>query len=192
MKNRDVKYLVELRDYYSEHRVLPSFSGVAKLVGLRSTSAVAAFAKRMKELGYLDSSPDRRLQPGRRFFEREIVDIVSAGTPQSAHDVQPQALEIDAYLVDRPSRTFLLTVMGDSMVDAGLLPGDNLVVKKNVPAEIGSIVVAIVDGECTVKYLERDREGYYLRPGNKNYPIIRAQNDLELIGVVTGSFRKYQ
>ncbi len=191
MKNRDLEYLAKLRDYYAAHRVLPSFSGIANLVGLNTTSAVAAFVKRMKGEGYLDSTPDRRLQPGKRFFEREVVDVVRAGTPESANDVPPQTLEIDTYLIDNPSRTMLLSVKGDSMVDAGLMPGDLLVVKKNAPADVGNIVVALVDGEPTVKYLEKDREGFYLRPGNRRYPVIRPQNDLELIGVVTGSFRKY-
>jgi repressor LexA len=191
MKNRDTEYLAKLRDYYSDHRVLPSFSGIANLVGLSTTSAVSMFVKRMKSLGYLDSTPDRRLQPGRRFFEREIVDTVRAGVPEPANDVQVQTLDIDAYLIDNPSQTILLTVKGDSMVDAGLMPGDMLVVKKNVPINIGAIVVALVDGEPTVKYLEKDRKGFYLRPGNQRYTAIRPKSDLELIGVVTGSFRKY-
>ena len=77
------------------------------------------------------------------------------------------------------------------MVDAGLMPGDLLVVKRNAPADVGNIVVALVDGEPTVKYLEKDQEGFYLRPGNASYPVIRPRSDLELIGVVAGSFRKY-
>lgn len=191
MKNRDLEYLAKLRDYYVAHRVLPSFSGIADLVGLGTTSAVSTFVKRMKAVGYLDSAPDRRLQPGKRFFEREIVDVVRAGQPEPANDTLPQTLEIDAYLIDNPSRTILLSVKGDSMVDAGLMPGDLLVVKRNAPADVGNIVVALVDGEPTVKYLEKDQEGFYLRPGNASYPVIRPRSDLELIGVVAGSFRKY-
>lgn len=191
MKNRDPEYLAKLRDYYAEHRVLPSFSGIANLVGLSSTSAVAAFVKRMKGGGYLDSTADRRLQPGKRFFEREIVDVVRAGSPEPANDVVARILEIDAFLIDNPSRTILLTVIGDSMVDAGLMPGDTVIVKKGAPAKPGDIVVAIVDNDFTVKYLAEDRRGFYLEPGNKAHEPIRAKDHLEIFGLVVGSFRKY-
>jgi repressor LexA len=191
MLNRDDEYLAKLRDYYAEHRVLPSFAGVAKLVGLKSTSAVAAMVKRMKEPGYLDSSPDRRLQPGKRFFEREVLDSVPAGSPQPANDVLPDAFNIDEHLIDSPSNTVMLKVAGDSMVDAGLLPGDVVIVKKGAPANPGDIVVAVVDGEYTVKYLAIDKSVFYLKPGNNAYPNIRARDYLQIFGLVIGSFRKY-
>lgn len=191
MKNRDPEYLEKLRDYYAEHRVLPSFSGIANLVGLNTTSAVSTFVQRMKRQEYLDSAPDRRLQPGKRFFEREVIDRIRAGVPEPANDVLPQTFDIDGYLIDKPSQTMLLTVTGDSMVDAGLLNGDVLVVVRNAPAELGDIVVALVDGEMTVKYLAKDKNGFYLRPGNEQYEVIRADSQFELLGVVTGSFRKY-
>lgn len=191
MKNRDREYLDALRDYYAEHRVLPSFKGVANLVGLKTSSAVAAFVVRMKEAGFLDSSPDRRLQPGKCFFERAIVDSVQAGQPQPANDREPEGFNIDGHLIDTPSRTVLLTVRGDSMIDAGLLPGDTVIVKKNAPHNIGDIVVAMVDGDYTVKYLAHDKAGFYLKPGNPDYQPIRADDHLEIFGLVVGSFRKY-
>lgn len=191
MKSRDPEYLAKLRDYYARHRVLPSFSGVANLVGLKTTSAVAAFVVRMKEAGCLDSSPDRRLQPGKRFFERSLVNSVQAGVPQPANDIPIEGLEIDAYLVDNPSVTVLMDVRGDSMKDAGLLPGDIVVVKKSVPASIGDIVVARVDGDFTVKYLAKDKHGYYLKPANDEFDDIRPIGDLDLYGRVVGSIRKY-
>ncbi len=191
MKNRDQEHLDKLRDYYAQHRVLPSFSVIAKLVGLKTTSAVSAMVDRMKSAGQLESAPDRRLQPGPRFFEREILDTIQAGQPQPANEPGIEGLNIDTYLIDNPSRTVLLRVKGDSMIDAGLMPGDTVIVKKHVPHNMGDIVVAIVDGEFTVKYLAKDKRGYFLQPGNKAYKPIRARNDLEIYGVVTGSFRKY-
>ena len=191
MKNRDHEYLALLRDYYAEHRVLPSFGGVANLVGLKTTSAVAAFVKRMKEVGLLDSSPDRRLQPGKRFFERAVLDSVQAGQPQPANDCEPEGFNIDSHLIDTPSRTVLLTVRGDSMINAGLMQGDTVIVKKGAPSKVGDIVVARVDNDFTVKYLAYDKAGFYLKPGNPAYPPIRAHDHLEIFGLVVGSFRKY-
>jgi repressor LexA len=146
---------------------------------------------RMKAAGFLDQAPDRRLQPGKRFFERSIADSVRAGLPQPANDGTGYVVSVDEHLIKAPSRTVMLTVKGDSMIDAGLLNGDTVVVEKSAPAKPGDIVVAIVDNEYTVKYLEHDKGGFYLKPGNKEYPIIRAKDSLELFGVVVGSFRKY-
>lgn len=191
VKNQDSVYLEKLRDYYAEHRVFPSFSGIAKLVGLRTTSAVSVLVRRLKESGFLDSTPDRRLQPGTRFFERPVADTVAAGLPQPANEAGVEGLNVDAFLIDNPSRTVLLTVKGDSMVEAGLLPGDTVIVKRGAPHQVGSIVVAKVDQEFTVKFLARDKRGFYLKPGNPAYPPIRPRDDLDIYGVVTGSFRRY-
>ncbi len=189
--NRDSEYLAKLRDYYAQHRVLPSYGGVAKLTGLKAASAAFAMIDRLKKQGFIESSPDRRLQPGKRFFEREVADSVQAGTPAPANDVMPDAFNIDEFLVENPSRTVLLKVRGDSMVDAGILPGDTVIVKKNAPATPGDIVVAMVDREYTVKYLARDKKGFYLKPGNQQYDNIRAKDHLEIFGLVVGAFRKY-
>lgn len=191
MKNRDQEHLDKLRDYYAEHRVLPSFSVIARLVGLKTTSAVSAMVGRMKAAGYLQAAPDRRLQPGKLFFEREVLDTVQAGMPQPANEPGVEGMNIDSHLIDSPSRTVLLTVKGDSMVEAGLMPGDTVIVKKGAPANVGDIVVAVVDNEFTVKYLAQDKRSFFLKPGNQAYPVIRAKDHLEVFGLVVGSFRKY-
>lgn len=194
MLNRDDEHLAKLRDYYVEHRVLPPYAAVAKLVGMRSTSAVAAMVERMKVSCHLDSSPDRRLQPGKRFFERSVLDTVTAGLVYPVNDdVLPVAFNIDEYLIASPSRTLLLRVKNDSMADAGLLLDDIVIVKKDAPANSGDIVVAIVDREFTVKYLAKDKAGFYLKPGNKakGYSNIRPKDHLQVFGLVVGSFRKY-
>jgi repressor LexA len=77
------------------------------------------------------------------------------------------------------------------MVTAALLPGDIVIVKRDAPANPGDIVVAIVDREFTVKYLAKDEIGFYLTPGNKMHPNIRAKGHLQLFGLVVGSFRRY-
>lgn len=191
MINRDEEYIGKLRDYYAHHHVLPSFSGIAKLVGLKTTSAASSFVKRMKAIDLLSSTPDKRLQPGKRFFDREILDSVQAGAPRPANDARGDVMSIDDHLIEQPSRTIMLSVKGDSMIDAGLIPGDVVIVKKGAPSKAGDIVVAIVDNEFTIKYLAYDKAGFYLKPGNKGYPPIRPKDHLEIFGLVVGSFRKY-
>jgi SOS regulatory protein LexA len=191
--SQDQQYLDKLRDYFAQNHTLPSFSAIASLLGLKSTSSVSALAARLKLQGFLDAGPDKRLTPGKRFFEREILDSVRAGLPEAANESSSDILTIDDFLIRSPSRTVLLRVKGDSMIDAGLMEGDTMIVEKGAPARSGDIVVAIVDNEFTVKYLDVDSKTkeFYLRPGNKAYPNIRPQTSLELFGKVVGQFRKY-
>lgn len=190
--SKDIQYLAQLRDYYARHRVLPSFSGIARLVGLKTTSAVSAMVGRLKAEGFLDSTPDKRLQPGKRFFERECLNTVRAGLPAPADEAPADAFTLDEHLIPIPSRTVMLKVKGDSMKDAGLMPGDTVLVLKGAPTKPGDIVVAVVDNEFTVKYLEADKKGeFFLKAGNVAYPHIRPRESLELYGKVIGSFRKY-
>jgi len=188
----DGQYLAKLQDYYARHRVLPSYASIGALVGLNSKASVADMVLRLKAEGFLESSPDRRLKPGKRFFERPIAEGVRAGLPSSAADSRPETLTIDEYLVPHPSRTVLITVKGDSMIDAGIHPGDVVVVEKRTAANVGDIVVAILDNEFTLKRLDRDKGRIVLRPENKAYPVIRPKGDTEIFGVVVGLFRKYR
>lgn len=188
--SKDNTYLAQLQDYYAEHRILPSFAGISKLIGMKSKSAVSAMAGRLINAGYLAYAPGRRLQPGKRFFEREIVGTIRAGQPQPAHETIGTC-SIDDYLIDTPSRVIILSVKGDSMKDAGILDDDRIIVKTGAPATPGDIVVAIVDNEFTVKYLAQDQSGFYLRPGNIDYANIRPNDHLEIYGLVVGVFRKY-
>jgi len=187
----DPDYLARLQDYFAKHRVFPSYSSIGKLIGLKSTSSVSAFLDRLKAEGYIDSK-DRRLRPGKRFFERPLMPSrVAAGLPSLAYDSPAEGLAIDAHLINTPSRTFLLVVKGESMIDAGLMPGDTLIVERSNAANDGDIVVAMVDDGYTVKRLKRENRKYVLKPENKAYPVLRPET-IEIVGVVVGSFRKYK
>jgi repressor LexA len=187
----DRSHLSALQDYYARHRTLPSYSSIGALLGLRSKASVAGVVARLKVGGYLESTPDRRLAPTRRFFERPLAAApVRAGKPQVAAVDAADVVTIDDYLIDRPSQTVLVRVKGDSMVDAGILEGDLVVVEKRTAAEKGDVVVAIVDNEFTLKYLDVERGRFVLKPGNRAYPVIRPAGELELFGVVVGVVRR--
>jgi SOS-response transcriptional repressor LexA len=188
----DGQYLASLQDYYARHRVLPSYSRIGTLVGLNSKASVAGMVLRFKAERFLESSPDRRLKPGKRFFERPLAESVRAGLPSPAADSSPKGLSIDEYLVAHPSKTVLITVKGNSMIDAGIHPGDVVVVEKRSSANVGDIVIAILDNEFTLKRFGRERGRVVLRPENKAYPVIRPKGELEIFGVVVGLFRTYR
>jgi len=188
----DGQYLAELRDYYARHRVLPSYARIGTLVGLRSKASVAELVLRLKAEKFLESSPDRRLKPGRRFFERTVAESVQAGLPTPAPDTVPDALSIDEHLISNPSKTVLIKVKGDSMIDAGIHAGDTVVVEKRSSANVGDIVVAFMENEFTLKRYDHERGRVVLRPENKAYPVIRPKGAAEIFGVVVGLFRKYR
>ena len=115
-----------------------------------------------------------------------------AGSPSPAADATQETLNIDEQLVRHPSRTVLITDKGDSMIDAGIQLGDVVVVEKHTSANVGDIVVAMLDNEFTLKRFDREKGRVVLRPENKAYPVIRPKGDLEIFGVVVGQFRKYR
>jgi repressor LexA len=190
--SNDRSYLATLQDYYTRHRAFPSYSSIGSLLGLRSKSSVAALVARLKLGGFIDSTPDRRLAPTRRFFERPLAEApVHAGLPNPVDDAPADALTIDDYLIDRPSLTVLVRVKGDSMSEAGILEGDLVVIEKRSSARRGEIVIAIVDNQFTLKRLDLERGKFILRPENKAYPVIRPEGALEIFGVMVGLVRKY-
>ncbi|MDD3313590.1 translesion error-prone DNA polymerase V autoproteolytic subunit [Pseudodesulfovibrio sp.] len=120
------------------------------------------------------------------------LDAVSAGFPSPADDYVETALDLNRYLVANPAATFMVRVGGDSMVDAGILDGDVLVVDRSREPLPGRIVVAVLDGELTVKRLCRLQGRIFLAPENSAYRPIEVREDQELTvwGVVTGVIRK--
>lgn len=191
MKN-NANYLAKLQDYYAGNGVLPPYSTIMLLMGFKSKSPVAALVARLKLAGFLEATPEKRLKPGKRFFERPIYDSVRAGFPSPAGDMSHDTLSIDEYLVSHPSSTVLVTVKGDSMIDAGIMPGDTVIVEKCTVANVGDMVIAIVDNEFTLKTLGQEKGKFILIPANPAYPIIRPKDDLEIFGIVVGQFRKYK
>jgi len=187
----DPAYLEKLQDYYAEHKVIPSYSVLATLWGISAKSWVSQCVRRFEEAGYLDWTPDKQLKPGARFFERRLAnDTVQAGLPNPAISDGYDLVTIDDYLVRMPSKTSLVRVKGDSMIDAGIHEGDLLVVEVQPNANLGDIVVAIVDNEFTVKYLAKERSEFVLKPANKAYPVIRPRGRLEIFGVMAGLARR--
>jgi SOS regulatory protein LexA len=189
--SNDRSYLTSLQDYYAQHRALPSYASIGSLLGLKSKSSVAAMVARLKLAGFLDSTPDRRLAPTKRFFARPLADSpVRAGLPEQVDDSNADALTIDDYLIERPSQTVLIRVKGDSMMDAGIFDGDLVVVEKRPSAHKGDIVVAIVDNQFTLKRLDLEDGKFVLRAENKAYAVIRPEGSLEIFGIMVGLVRK--
>ena len=188
----DSQYVAALRTYYGKHNTLPSYAAIGRLVGLSSKGSVAEMVGRLKAAHFLDSDPDRRLRPGRRFYERELAEHVRAGSPSLAGEGELEDLNIDAYLVRDQHNTTLIRVKGDSMIDAGIREEDIVIVERRMNATVGQIVVANIEGEFTLKRLVRERGQIRLRAENPKYAALRLRDDFQIFGVVVGLIRSYR
>lgn len=122
---------------------------------------------------------------------------VSAGLPSPADEHVEKRLDPSEFLIDRKESTFFVTIQGYSMIDAGLLPGDKAVVDRSQLPSVGDIVLAVLNGEFTIKTLSRHKSGApRLLPANSSgeYSPIEITEDMqfEIWGVVTGSFRRFK
>jgi repressor LexA len=188
----DAAYLARLQDYYARWRSLPAYGPLRAVLGLASRDGVAQVLRRLRDAGLLERSPAGRWTPTARFFARPLAESpVPAGLPGIAAD-GGEACSLDAYLIRHPSRTVLVPVTGDSMIEAGIRPGDRVVVERDVPARPGDVVVAAIDGELTLKTLAVEDGEAVLRPANPAYPVLRPGERLDIFGVVVGLIRNYR
>ncbi len=112
---------------------------------------------------------------------------VAAGMPSPAEDYTEGVLDLNEHLMRNPETTFFVRVSGDSMIDAGIHPGDLLVVDRGLRPATGKVVIAVINGELTVKRLFKERNKLYLMPENPNYPAIEVTEAMDFMiwGVVT-------
>ena len=190
--NKDTEHLDRLRDYYADNRRIPSFQRIAALLGFASKAASSKLMERLASAGFVErTTDDDAWIPSTRFFERSLMTVaVRAGAPDMIDGVGGDPFIVDHYLVRQPSRTVMVPVKGDSMVDAGIHDGDIVVVERTKAAKAGDYVIAIVDDEFTLKELRNERGKFVLQPHNKAYPVIRPKGQLEIYGVVTGLVRR--
>ncbi|MBM03290.1 MAG: DNA polymerase V [Chloroflexi bacterium] len=117
---------------------------------------------------------------------------VQAGFPSPADDYMEGKLDLNKHLIKHPSATFFVRAAGTSMINAGIHPGDILVVDRSIEAVDGKIIIAAIDGQLTVKRLHKSPKGIYLVPENKDYASIKITeaNDVIIWGVVTNVLHK--
>lgn len=186
------KYLEALRTHWKANKSFPSMAKLADVLGLASSGGVFKVLGRLVDQGYLERV-DGRIAPTNKFFALPVLGNVRAGLPQPEDQSAGQELVgVEDFLVQHPERTVYWRARGDSMKDAGILDNDMLVVERNAPIKPGDIVVAVVDNEMTVKHLfPVVHGGWVLKAANPAYPDITAKASLEVLGVVTGVFRRF-
>ncbi len=122
-----------------------------------------------------------------------LNDSVSAGFPSPADDYKEENIDLNEHLISNPFSTFFLRVKGDSMINAGIKNNDLIIVDKSLIAKPGNIVIAMIDGEFTIKRLSIKNDELYLKAENHNYPDFSFKNhiDVQIWGVVIYSIHSY-
>jgi len=148
---------------------MPSDSEIMAITGLRSTHAVCTHVER-----FLDPLPHghptaHQLLLRRRGAELPVLGTVAAGFPSPADEDLADTMSLDDYLISNKEATYLLKVQGTSMSDAGILPGDLLLVESGAQPRDGDIVIAQVDRAWTMKYFRRRGTHVFLEAANKDY-----------------------
>jgi SOS regulatory protein LexA len=172
-------------------RRMPTYGEIMELVGFRSRNAVYCLIDRLLAEGLVSKDSQGQLIPTRRNGDVPLLGIVAAGWPSPAEEELLDTMSLDQYLINNKEATYLLQVKGDSMIDAGILPGDLVIVERTNAPRVGDIVIAEVDGEWTMKFLRKRGNQLYLAPANKNYRPIVPQDALKVVAVVKAVVRKY-
>jgi len=183
--------VARLREFVTREKRLPGYNEMLRIFNYRSKNAVYGLLKKLETNGYITKKKGKLSFTGKLIGSIRLLGTVQAGFPSPAEEELIDTISLDEFLVEKPDATFMLKVTGDSMIDAGIHPGDMVLVEKGVQPRKNDIVIAQVDGEWTMKYFVKDSKGLRLEPANAKYKTIRPENDLEIAGVVRTVIRKY-
>jgi SOS regulatory protein LexA len=184
-------YKNKVLTFYKKHRRMPTYSEIMNLVGFRSKNSVYKLVEQLVKDGFLSKDKHGRLIPCNLYGETPFLGYVEAGFPSPAEEELVDTMSFDEYLIANKEATYILKVKGDSMVDAGICPGDMVIVERTENPKVGNIVIAEVDGEWTMKYFKKRAGKTYLEPANKKYKSIYPKEGLKIAAVVRGVVRKY-
>ena len=186
----------------------PSVREIGKAVGLKSTATVHGYLAKLESKGYIkketqkgrtlkllkggalegQTSMNKPFYSGKEMVEVPVIGKITAGEPILAVENVTDTFPIPIDFVGN-SESFMLTVRGESMIDAGILNGDYILVKKQNTANNGEIVVALIEEEATVKTFYKEKDHIRLQPENSTMDPIIVPN-CEILGKVAGVFRK--
>ncbi|NOX35915.1 MAG: transcriptional repressor LexA [Calditrichaeota bacterium] len=187
--------------YMTERGYAPSYQEIADAFGIASKQGVVRHLEALCRKGYIERdtttarsirivAPEYQLaSSGAEVVELPLIGRVSAGFPILAEENIEDTVVIPRRLIRTEGRYFVLRVQGDSMVNAGILNGDLVIVRSTRQAEPGSIVVALVGDEVTVKRLIVQGNRKYLKAENPAYPDIVPESEWQIQGKVVGLIR---
>lgn len=187
--DKQEKILAFLNDYMEEYGYAPSVREICAAVGLKSTATVSYHLNELKRLGRIEGDSSKRraisLPESRKAGHIPLLGVVTAGPPILALE------NIEGFVPwDGDPSCYALKIKGDSMINAGILNGDTVVVRPQSDAVNGEIVIALIEDEATCKRFHRGADGVWLLPENPAYDPIDGTNAV-ILGKVKAVIREY-
>lgn len=178
--------------FYRVEGRMPSYSEICRIFEYKSKNAAYRLVKKMIDAGIVSKSAGGKLVPQDLGKPVKVLGTVQAGFPTAAEDDTVwDSISLDEYLITNPQHSFMLRVMGESMIEEGIRPGDMVIVERGRFPKTGDVVLAMIDNDWTLKYYENLKGRVRLVPGNKDYPALVPKTELKVGGVVTSVIRKY-
>jgi len=177
--------------FFRDQGRMPTYSEIAEIIGVRSKSVVHFWVAKLLSAGILQKDAKGFLFLSRNPRALKLAGEVCAGFPSPAEEELRDIISFDEYLIRNPETSFLLSVTGDSMIEAGIREKDLVIVEKNKEPQNGDIILAEVDGNWTMKYFRRRGKMVTLEAANSKYSPIIPRTDLRIAGVITAVVRKY-
>ena len=214
LTKRQMQLLQFIADHLEENGYPPSIREMAEHMGIRSTNGVNDHLKALERKGYLTrkaglksraialthggaakgSRSKASAMSDSNVIQIPLVGKVAAGQPILADQQVEDYLHLDRSMLNTSGEVFALKVQGESMIEKGIMPDDILFVRRQNSADSGQVVVAMLDGEATVKTYRPSKGRIALEPANSSMkPIVIEKHDfqqVQILGVVTGVFRQ--
>lgn len=201
LSKKQIDIMNFIKAQVAKHGYPPSVREICAAVNLKSTSTVHSHLSKLEEKGYIKKDPSKPRAIGvmpdelETIIEKDVVGVpvigkVTAGEPILAIENIEDYVTLPQSFI-HGNDNFILKVKGNSMVEAGIMDGDYIIVKKQSTAQNGEIVVALLeDNTATVKRFYKETDRIRLQPENSSMEPIYAQN-IAIVGIVKGLFRKY-
>lgn len=208
LNERQKQILEYIRTCINDNHLPPSVREIGDAIGLSSPSSVHVHLKALEEKGYIvrhgsksrsmsitDKGETKKSSQSVSHYSRDMTTLplvgrVAAGSPILAEQNVEEQIKLPISLVG-DNNSFLLTVRGNSMIEAGIFDGDIVIVREARSAHNGEIVVALIDDGATVKTFYQEKDCIRLQPENASYEPIYSR-DAKVLGIVTGLFRSFK
>jgi SOS regulatory protein LexA len=189
---RTVKSVAQkIADFSRDRHRMPTYEEMLTLLAVRSKSVVHFWMNKLLQEGILEKDKSGHLTFINSLIGVPLAGGVSAGFPSPAEEELRDVISFDEYLITKQADSFLLKVDGDSMIGAGIMPNDLVLVERGREPKTGDIVIAEVDGAWTMKYFHKKGKEVYLEAANPKYPRITPVTEMHIGGVVAAVVRKY-
>lgn len=197
LNKRQQKILEFIRDSLIGNGYPPSVREIGAAVGLKSSSTVHGHLAKLEQFGFIKRNPTKPRaidilgeKPWQNMLSVPLVGCVTAGMPILAHENIEEVFALPEGLLGTRDKTFMLTVRGESMINAGIFSGDYIIVREQDTANNGDIVVALIDNEsATVKRFFKEKDVIRLQPENDSMEPIYERN-VSILGKVIGVYRR--